>query len=310
MKRNDSKQVYDIPLYNNIFPFLLKRRCDSLVFHTLKLDVTETVNYVRKINASKPEFRMKFFYVFVAALMRTLAVRPELNRFIANNRYWQRNDLSMSFVVKPDYTEESPETSTTVYFKPDMVLSDYAKIINDSINSITQTKNKTNADSLIATVMHLPNWIIKSFIGILRFFDNRGFLPQSIRDADGLHASAFVSNLGSIGIEGGSPHHHLYEWGTTSIFVTIGGLERQKEYDEDGNIKDIKEKVELGMTIDERISSGFYFVKSMQVLQNYLNNPQLLEEKPQLPAPVLTRREYRQKNTKKHNFLHTFPESI
>ncbi len=295
MKRNDSKQVFDIPMYNNIFPFLLKRRCDSLVYHTLKMDVTETVNYVREFNSQKPEFRMKFFYVFVAALMRTLAVRPELNRFIANKRYWQRNDLSMSFVVKPDFTDESPETSTTVYFNPEMTLTEYAKKLHDCIFSIKDSKDTTNADALIGSLWHLPNWILQTIIGLLQHIDKRGHLPQFIRDADGLHASAFVSNLGSIGIEGGSPHHHLYEWGTTSIFVTIGGLERVKEFDADGKVSSVREKVEIGITVDERISSGFYFVKSMQILQKYLNNPKLLEEKPELPAPVLTKREYRNK---------------
>ncbi len=295
MRRNDAKQVFDIPLYNNIFPFLLKRRCDSLVFHTLKLDITNTVNYVREYNASKPEIRMKFFYVLVAALMRTLAVRPELNRFIANRRYWQRNDLSMSFVIKADFTDESPETSTTLYFKPDMTLNEYAEKLNESIKGIKESKDKTEADSWIGAIRHLPKWLILLFINLVKCFDRMGILPQVIRDADGLHASAFVSNLGSIGIEGGSPHHHLYEWGTTSIFVTIGGLERVKEFDSDGKLTGCREKVEIGMTVDERISSGFYFVKSMQILQEYLNNPSLLEEKPILPPPNLSKREYRRK---------------
>ena len=59
MKRNDALPVYDIPLFNKIFPFMLRRRCDSLVYYSCNVDVTETINYVREYNSHKPEVRMK-----------------------------------------------------------------------------------------------------------------------------------------------------------------------------------------------------------------------------------------------------------
>lgn len=295
MKRNDAKQVFDIPVYNTIFPFLLKRRSDSLVYHEFELDVTDTLEYIRKYNATRPEFRLRFFYVFCAAILRTFVERPELNRFIAAKRYWQRNELSMNFVVKEKMTDDAPETSNPLYFKPEMTLLEYAKIIDDYIERSKENSEDNSTDSLIKILMHIPYWVISSFIGLMGFMDKRGHLPQFIRDADGLHTSVFISNLGSIGIEGSSPHHHLYEWGTTSLFITIGALERVREFNDEGKVVSCKNKVKVGITVDERITSGFYFVKSIKYFQNLVENPKLLEERPVIPPAVLTKKEYRRK---------------
>lgn len=295
MRRNDAKQVFDIPTYNKIFPFMLKRRCDSLVYHALNLDVTPTVEYIRNYNAQKPERRMKFFYVFCAALMRTFALRPELNRFIASKRYWQRNELSMNFVVKEDFTDEAPETSNPLTFRPDMVLEEYADIIDKYIEQSRERKEENFTDYMIDRVLNFPTWAIAGFVRFIGWLDNRGKSPKFVHEADGLHTSVFVANLGSIGVQGGSPHHHLYEWGTTSVFVTLGQLERHKKYDDEGNHIATKETIQIGATVDERISSGFYFIKSMQVLQDLLLHPEKLEERPVLPPPVLTKKQYNAK---------------
>ncbi|MCF0236996.1 MAG: 2-oxoacid:acceptor oxidoreductase, partial [Sphaerochaetaceae bacterium] len=129
MKRNDAKQVYDIPAYNKLFPFMMRRRCDSLVYHTFDLDVTKAVEYIHNYNKTKPEVRLKLFYIICSALLRTFALRPELNRFIAKNRYWQRNELSLNFVVKSDYTDDALETSSPLVFNPEGTLDEYSKIL-------------------------------------------------------------------------------------------------------------------------------------------------------------------------------------
>lgn len=296
MKRNDAKQVYDIPTYNRIFPFLMRRRCDALVFHSYELDVSNVVKYIRAYNAQKPEIRMKFFYVFTAALMRTIAMRPELNRFIASYRYWQRNELSMNFLVKENFTDEAPETSNPLVFDPKMTLKDYARELEIYINKSRDIKQDANAtDAAISFFMHFPVWFISLVVKIARFLDIKGIAPSALREADGLHTSVFVANLGSIGIMGGSPHHHLYEWGTTSLFVALGGLERKREFDEDGNIISTRETVQIGCTVDERITSGFYFIKSMAYFQELLNHPEELEKVPELPPRTLTKQEYKAK---------------
>jgi hypothetical protein len=125
--------------------------------------------------------------------------------------------------------------------------------------------------------------LLRFIVRMIRYFDRHGIAPKALRDADGLHASAFVASLGSIGLAG-SPHHHLYEWGTTSIFVTMGMMKRKRVLDEN-NQRTFVDTMEIGVTLDERIADGFYFIKSIQVMQDYLDNPEKLMEKAVLPPP-------------------------
>lgn len=50
-------------------------------------------------------------------------------------------------------------------------------------------------------------------------------------------------------------------------------------YDEKGNVT-MKETIDLGLTIDERIADGFYYSRTIKLLKHLLHNPELLE----LPA--------------------------
>jgi pyruvate/2-oxoglutarate dehydrogenase complex dihydrolipoamide acyltransferase (E2) component len=42
--------------------------------------------------------------------------------------------------------------------------------------------------------------------------------------------------------------------------------------------EEIRKIVEFGVNIDERIADGYYFAKSIKLLEYILNNPKLLED--------------------------------
>ncbi len=83
--------------------------------------------------------------------------------------------------------------------------------------------------------------------------------------------------MGSLGIK--SIYHHIYEFGTTSIFVAMGKKYSRMELDEDGNA--IKRKyIDIKVVADERICDGYYYALSMRMLSKILKNPEILLEKP------------------------------
>ena len=59
----------------------------------------------------------------------------------------------------------------------------------------------------------------------------------------------------------------------------IGEKKLTPFYDEKGNVT-MKETIDLGLTIDERIADGFYYSKTIKLLKHLLQHPELLE----LPA--------------------------
>jgi hypothetical protein len=57
----------------------------------------------------------------------------------------------------------------------------------------------------------------------------------------------------------------------------------------------VTDSMEVGFTVDERITDGFYFTKSIKIMQDLLNNPQALMERPVLPPKPLTKQEFNAK---------------
>lgn len=283
--RNDAVFVDEITPYKRIFPYIMPTRNGSVVYHQFPVDLTKAVQFIKKYNKEHPgDHQYRIFELFLAALIRTIAMRPLLNRFIMDNKYWQRKELSLNFVIKEEYTDEAPEHSSVIYFKPDMTFKEISNLINKTIESARKGEDN-DTDKAINFFLKFPNWFLKMIVGIIRYLDKKGIAPKALRDADGLHVSAFVANLGSINLLS-SPHHHLYEWGTTSIFLTMGALRRRRIVREDGR-RSFVDTMDIGVSLDERIADGFYFIKSISVLQHYLNNPELLTKRPTLPTMKL-----------------------
>lgn len=276
-KRNDATPVDDVQAYTKIFPYLMKRKCDSLVYLNYSFNFTNAVKFLKTYNKDNNK-KIRIFELFLAAAARTIARRPKLNRFIANYEAWQRNQLSFNFVVKEDYSDESPEHNAVVIVDRDATLDEISKASQKEIDEARIPGKDNETDLLINKYLKLPKKLIAGVVRFFLYLDRKGKLPKAIRDLDGLHVSAFVANLGSISLEA-PPLHHLYEWGTTSLFVTMGKMSRKRIYDENDEVY-YEDTLDCGFTIDERIADGFYTIKSLKLLQEILNNPEQLLEKP------------------------------
>ncbi len=278
-KRNDATWVPDIKVFNRIFPYLMTKRSESLVYYNMEIEMTNAVNYIRQKNKDCGEKRYRIFDVLLASLVRTFALKPLLNRFIANSEYWQRKELSFNFIVKKDLTEDAPERNAIVKFNPDMTFDEIAAIIYKAINDAREN-DESGEESTIKFFLKMPKFLLRFAIKQLKRMDEKGHYPKALREADGLHVSAYVANLGSINIAN-PPIHHLYEWGTTSLFFTMGKMHRKRLLDENDN-EYIKDTLEMMVTLDERIAEGFYYMKAIKTLQTYIENPKLLEKRPDL----------------------------
>ena len=74
--------------------------------------------------------------------------------------------------------------------------------------------------------------------------------------------------------------HHLYEFGSTSVFCTIGKIYYKPYRDIYTDEVVWKKTIDLNLTIDERICDGYYMIKSLQLFDAYIDNPALLEQSP------------------------------
>ena len=81
-------------------------------------------------------------------------------------------------------------------------------------------KNKYETTKTAGSLNKLPNWIFRLFMRIARFLDRHNCLPKSLIKASPFHTSVFVTNLKSLKLD--AIHHHLYEFGTCSLFIAMG----------------------------------------------------------------------------------------
>lgn len=256
---------------NAMFPYMMKTRTESQVFFDTTLDVENLLEYIGTKKAEGIE--LKFFQLFVAAVVKLFKERPNLNRFVAGRRLYQRNDIKISFIAKKAVTDEAEETNVSLTFNEKTNFTDVISKMNKDIKSAKSNKVKDD-DALINTIMKMPRFMIRGLFGILNWLDFYFEMPRAMADIDPLRCSVYISNLGSIGIE--APFHHLYEWGTCSVFIAIGKIKFMPVALEDGTLVS-KKMVEVKVTLDERIADGFYFARSLELMEKCLKNPESIE---------------------------------
>ena len=219
------------------------------------------------------------FDILIAAVMRAIAEKPQLNRFIKGRSYYQRNDLSATFIVKKRLTEEDEERQAIIRFQPDYTLDEYSAALREAVE-LTRTMDQDNEEKIMKILLAFPSWIVNLVTKIIMKMDERGGMPRFLAESDGMHTSIYIANMGSIGFRD-APFHHLYEWGTGSIFLTFGRLHRERSFTKDGTEK-VRYVINAGVTIDERISEGIFFTNAIKLFRKYVENPQLMEERPPL----------------------------
>ncbi len=274
--RKDGRLIRDLDAMHIVLPYIYPRRCDNEAFITEQIDLTNINKYLEEINKDEKEFKYTIFHLISAALVKIVAQRPQLNRFVQNGRTYQRNELSLGFVIKKQFKDSASEGLAFMRFDGTNTVKDLHERFKKEITSTRSGKEDASTEGL-KFVSNLPRFIVRWATQFLNFLDKYGKMPKSLADVDMNYVSVFISNLGSIKLN--SAYHHLTNRGTNSLFVVIGAKKKVPFYDDEGNVT-MRECLDIGMTVDERIADGYYFSKSIRLLNKLLAEPELLE----LPA--------------------------
>lgn len=272
--RWDGTRIRDIDPMHFVMPMIYPGRCDNEAFISEVIDLTETNRYLEKKNKDA-EYHYNLFQTVVAAAMKTLTLRPKMNRFIANKTMYQRNRLTAAFVVKKQFKDNGGEGLAVLRVRPD----DNINTIHGKIyRQITENRSGEEDESShsMDVFSHIPVGIAKGAAAFFRFLDRRGRVPHSLIATDPYYCSVVLTNLGSIGLNSG--YHHLVNWGTNSVFIAIGQIKKRPFYKEDGTVE-MRDSVEIGLTIDERLADGYYYSKTVALLKKLIENPELLEKR-------------------------------
>ena len=257
-----------------IMPIIYPNRCDNEAYIAEKIDLTNVNEFLKQKNAERPVFKYTFFHIVVAALIKTITLRPKMNRFIANKNTYQRNEVSAAFVVKKEFSDNGGEALAFLHAREDSTLTSLHEQLYQQISECRSDHVDASTDAM-DFFNKLPRFLSKFIVWLMTRLDVHGWVPQSLIATDPFYSSVVLSNVGSIKLKSG--YHHLTNWGTCSLFCLIGEKSLQPVFDENGNVT-MKEMLELGITIDERLADGYYYAKSIRLFKHLLQNPELLEK--------------------------------
>ena len=271
--RRDGRLLRDVDPLHVITPLLYPNRCDNEAYISETIDLTNINAFLERKNANEDEFKYTLFHVIVTAMMKTLALRPKMNTFIANGRIYERYDISSSFVVKKKFSDSGAEALAIVKGEDEDNIDSIHEKIRQQVYSCRGDQLDSSTESM-DIVSKLPFPITRFVVWFCRKLDKHGLVPASMIETDPYYTSVVLSNLGSIKLRSG--YHHLTNWGTNSVFVIIGEKKMRPIFADDGSYE-MHDTVQLGMTIDERLADGYYYSKSVRLLKTLLQNPELLE---------------------------------
>ena len=265
-KRFDAVRIKDLDGFHSIVPYIMPKRSESEVSLTQEFDITALNKYIEERN-KEAGTNLKLFHCIATAVAKTIYHRPLMNTFIAGKCFYKRNDITLSFVAKQTFNDEAQELLMFIKAKPEMNVNDFSKLILGDVKT-ARSKKTNDVGDLMDKVGKLPRFILEIFFWLLRAFEYFGVYPKSLAAGDPNYSTVLMSNLGSIGSN--SCYHHLSNFGTNSIMMTIGTI----KHDEMTG----KDSVEMTFTLDERIADGFYFAKSLRLFNYVFENPAELAE--------------------------------
>ena len=273
--RFDATLVRDIDPLHWFMPYLYPNRADNEAFIQEEFDLTNLEAFLEKKNANLDKaHRYTIFHAICAAVVKTFTLRPKMNRFIKGCRLYQRDELSLGFVVKKQFKDDAGEGLAFIKFPPETTIDSLHERIMQEIFECRREDATDNSTKGMEMFTHLPRWLMRIVIHILHRLDFYGRVPYDLIKADPNYATVFLTNLGSIRLNAG--YHHLSNWGTTSVFVVIGEKVRKPVFKADGTFE-MRDMLDVGITLDERIADGYYYARTVRLLKKLIEEPELLD---------------------------------
>ncbi len=260
---------HEDPMYY-LIPHFLTKRYDAM--NMITLDIPEMPMRTYMNEKRREGKQISHLALILTAYLKAMEQYPALNRFIKGRKIYQHKDIKISMVVlKPD----GSDTMSKIELTPEDDVFDVQAKITGYIDTNRELGEANSLDKTMNFFVHKLGFLTGFLIRILWWMDNVGILPQSLIDISPFHASLLISNLASIRTN--HIYHHVYEFGTTSVAMTMGNMREIPRRSKDGIVFD--RCVPLGVVMDERIASGHYFAQAFALVKKLLADPSLMERK-------------------------------
>ncbi|MDR3072877.1 MAG: hypothetical protein LBU41_05225 [Clostridiales Family XIII bacterium] len=267
MGRSDGRRLKTIPPFDKVIPYIMNRRYDATNLMTVDFPYDKVTEYI--VKRKKEGVAIPVMACVLAAYIRAVAQVPAVNRFSIAKKIYARKGIWTSFVTLKDRWGEGDgqaETVVKLCFTGNETIDEVSERITTAIAENREKQASNSMDKLLNSIFAIP--LIPSFIiGVFKFLDHLGMLPKSVIEASPFHTSIFFTNMASI--RAYPIYHHLYEFGTTSAFISLGvDINNRGKY-------------QMKVATDERCCNGATYVHAMHRFLRGLRHLDSLESPPQ-----------------------------
>lgn len=290
--RYDGWKLTNVDPFFRLIPHIMHKRNDAQVFFDEVIEINNLEKFVRRMRHETEMSDLSLLHVFIAAFVRMIAKYPCVNRFVSGRKIYARNTIEFSFAIKKEMTLESEETTIKVKFEPTDTLYDVWKKVSEQIALNKSAEMQNDTDIIAKLLSYCPAFLVKFIVFLMDNLDHIGLMPKAIHDFSPFHTSVFITDMGSTGL--GSVFHHVYNFGTCSVFCCIGKKGRMLRLDEKDQVVNAR-TMNLRFVVDERICDGYYYAVTIRDLLRLLKKPDSLlmppEDIVEDPGLPLTRKE-------------------
>lgn len=273
--RKDGYRLRKADPFFRVIPYIMKERSDAQVFFEDKIYLDNCNTLIKKLR--KEGYKIGFLHILIASMVRTMSQRPKINRFVRGKKTYARKDISFSLAVKKAMNDKEEETTIKITFEPTDTIYDVIEKMNSEINANKGETEGNNTDKMAKFMSIMPGFMIGGLMNFFTFWDNRGKLPRFLTNLSPFHSSCFVTDLGSLGIR--PVFHHIYNFGTNTIFISFGTRTKEKIVDENQNVS-YRKSTDIKIVVDERVVDGYYFATALKLAKEIMHNPETLLDPP------------------------------
>ena len=275
--RREGRQLRSLSAYQRIVPFLLRRKAEAACSISDSVEVSGIERWIRQKRA-EGWTGLGFIHLLVAAYVRTVSMRPGINRFISGRRLYARNEVQVVLSVKRGASSGASETCVKVSFSPTDTVFDVYRRLSEAVDGVKAEVTLSEPEHISDRLMRLPRFLARAVLAVARALDYFDWLPSGWLEASPFHASLMVTDMGSLGVV--PVQQSLPDLGNIPCAISFGARRKVRELSPEGEITE-GHYVDYRITCDGRIVDSYYFASALKCLKYFMKYPAHLELPPE-----------------------------
>lgn len=286
-KHLNLKKIQPLTNYQKLAIGTWRDAKDPSIYGSLDLDY-EKAQSLRDELLQSQQINLTPTYMFSQAAALILAVRPQLNVILTGDKLYQRDIVSISFMVsmdaKGDNSENFDLSSCVIHDVTKLNLIELYNKLKTEVNLTKQNKSATRkAQKNI--LGKIPSQLMKYFLNLSSFvmYSLNLKLKNVPHDPFG---TLMISNLGQMGFD--KAYIPLVPYAKVPILIAIGMVKPRPVATKDRTVE-VRDILRINFTVDHRYIDGKSLAIMEQMLQFSFKNP----KKWLLPAAEDIKEEFR-----------------